>query len=441
VTLWTLESAGALKARLTQLAERARNGAMPNVRAIGLGLGGLQQDLANSVQAFKINASAAQLLARNALWDLQDAVGGYRPGTAPMLLSLGGLWFQQDSLMRNHKALLEVASDERAEALAAVGSATLGVIGMGVEAAGFVVKGGTTIFRESSLSIGKALVKTGGSVAALAGVLEGVQYHITAIRLRLAGDHKAARRYRVASFSAIGSAVLLFYAAFLGGFLLGALGFGLFIALFTYGLTSQARSNESTPVEIWVRKCLWGLPESSRYWLTAEQLTHALNELNVAYVGAAAYTLKQSAFISKETSPGAQLPVLVGGPEFTQRDILGYMIKLPNYDKSISAYSFEIYDASLPEKLEAMIAKSGSGEDFFLSDISGVAEQDQGKYKIKSQEVFENNGLLVRGEILLREFHSLTHLEIRVKYWIDATNGSPPLIVLSTSEFHVFPTA
>ncbi|UFH50504.1 hypothetical protein [Pseudomonas sp. KNUC1026] len=140
VTLWTLESAGALNARLAQAGELARNGAMANVRAIGIGLGGLQSGLANSVQELKINASMAQLLARNALWDLQDAVKGYKPGTAPMLLSLGGLWFQQDSLLRNYKALLEVASDERAEALAAVGSATFGVVGMGVEAAGFAVQ-------------------------------------------------------------------------------------------------------------------------------------------------------------------------------------------------------------------------------------------------------------------------------------------------------------
>ncbi|WP_218275576.1 MULTISPECIES: hypothetical protein, partial [unclassified Pseudomonas] len=357
-----------------------------------------------------------------------------------------GLWFQQDSLMRNHKALLEVASDERAEALAAVGSATLGVIGIGVEAAGFAVKAvrpqWISIRGKDALVVGEGLVKVGGIVAALAGVMDGIQYRIIANRLALAGDHKAAGVYNIAIFTALGSTGSLIYAAYVGGFLVGWLGIGLFIALITYGLVSYAKSQQSSPMEIWARKCVWGLPATNRVWLTAEQSALSVNELNVAYIGAAAYTYKQSTFISEGASEKTRpLPAVVGGPEFSNRDILSYRIKLPDYSKTTSRYSFEIYDKSFDRGPKALIARSEYQGEFVLTDTSEVAALDQSKHGIKMhQERFEDKLLIIEGGLLLRKRHLLKSVEIVVNFWPDATYHSQPLIITSSSEFHAFPT-
>ncbi|UFH49891.1 hypothetical protein [Pseudomonas sp. KNUC1026] len=217
-----------------------------------------------------------------------------------------------------YKALLEVASDERAEALAAVGSATFGVIGMGVEAAGFAVQVARpqwiSIRGKDALVVGKGLVKGGSIVAALAGLMDGTQYRIAANRLALVGDDKAAGVYRIASFTAFASTGSLVYAAYAGGLLLGWLGIGLLIALTTYVLVSYAKSQQSSPMEMWARKCLWGLPATNRVWLTAEQSALSVNELNVAYIGAAAYTFKQSTFISEGVSEKRGRCLLWGRP-------------------------------------------------------------------------------------------------------------------------------
>ncbi|MDM3888140.1 hypothetical protein QSV36_21435, partial [Pseudomonas sp. BCRC 81390] len=86
-------------------------------------------------------------------------------GSAGLLFALGSLWFHQDSLGRNYRALQET-HQHNPEALAAIWSSSLGLLGVGVEVAGGVVAvvrpkipwPGTV----TEASLGKNLARYGG---------------------------------------------------------------------------------------------------------------------------------------------------------------------------------------------------------------------------------------------------------------------------------------
>ncbi|RCL20336.1 hypothetical protein C6A77_25065, partial [Pseudomonas sp. AFG_SD02_1510_Pfu_092] len=174
VVLWTFESAESLQARLGQLREGAAGGVGALVRSVAIGAGALGAQVTDGL---KISSLAAQSVASDAMRSLRGAAAS--SGSVGLLFALGGMWFQQDSLGRNYRALQETHPNNP-EALAAIWSSSLGLLGVSVEAAGMVVAlirpeipwPGTV----TTGSLGSRLARYGGAISALAGVMDAAQY-------------------------------------------------------------------------------------------------------------------------------------------------------------------------------------------------------------------------------------------------------------------------
>ncbi|MCU7241568.1 hypothetical protein OC929_26325, partial [Pseudomonas peradeniyensis] len=100
----------------------------------------LQYQAAHSLRLLSLSAEQTRALAREAMGNLRSGLSGLGPGRADLMLSLGGLWFQQDSLRRNHDALTAIPGNAEAEALAAVWSSSIGVLGLSIEATGKAIE-------------------------------------------------------------------------------------------------------------------------------------------------------------------------------------------------------------------------------------------------------------------------------------------------------------
>ncbi|PVZ10635.1 hypothetical protein SAMN05660463_03511 [Pseudomonas sp. URIL14HWK12:I9] len=339
--------------------------------------------------------------------------------------------------MRNHKALLEVASDERAEALAAVGSATLGVIGMGVEAAGFAVKALRPDWVVSSKvnapTVGGRIATGGAFIAALAGVADAVQYAMAATRTVSKGDAVSARHYlTAATFSAL-SATAFGVAALVSSMLLLTTGLGIAFMLIAYTSYRDAKKNESTPIEEWIRKSRWGLPDESRRWLTSDQLVAATNSLNVALIGASAHVSIQIRPMIAPTSSDDALSLAFRDPNsIPMNAYLVFEINLPHYEPELSAYEFIILGKNPLSKALNILACGKSekslespGPDFHIDKVIEKEGSISKDYNPKLKR------LRIEGTVRSMESTLPTALTLYVTYWVRKNDARPLKIVYS----------
>ncbi|MFK0312453.1 hypothetical protein ACIQUF_14540, partial [Pseudomonas sp. NPDC090233] len=177
VMVWTLESAESLRARLLKMRDGAAGGVGELVRSVAVGGQTLQRGAAQAVEGLKVSASAARSVASDAFRGLRDAAGS--PSGPGLLLALGSMWFHQDSLGRNFGALQKTSPNDP-EALAAIWSSTLGLLGAGIEATGLAVQllrpENTLPGRLPAASLGRAIAKFGGVISALSGAMDTFQY-------------------------------------------------------------------------------------------------------------------------------------------------------------------------------------------------------------------------------------------------------------------------
>ncbi|WP_139026543.1 T6SS effector BTH_I2691 family protein [Achromobacter arsenitoxydans] len=136
VMIWSLESAEALQERLEKLRASAGEGISEAVRTVSIGAATLHSGAAQMAQNLAINVEDARALARGAMQRMRNAAISAAPAGGELLLALGSLWFQQDSLRRNYATSLNTPGSGSAEALAAVWSSSIGVMGASVEIAG-----------------------------------------------------------------------------------------------------------------------------------------------------------------------------------------------------------------------------------------------------------------------------------------------------------------
>ncbi|MGY4527610.1 hypothetical protein [Pseudomonas sp. TE21394] len=333
VMLWTFESAESLQARLVQLREGAAGGVGALVRNIAIGAGTLRTQVTDGL---KISSLAAQSVASDAMRSLRDAAAS--GGSVSLLFALGSLWFHQDSLGRNYRALQETHQNNP-EALAAIWSSSLGLLGVGVEVAGGVV----AVVRPkipwpktvTAASLGSSLAKYGGAITAIAGVMDGVQYAHAAMRTTRTGDSTSSRRYKAAaviSVVASGAGV----AAALTGLLLPVAAAAI-LGLMAYTLVTSAKKLESSATELWARHSRWGLPSEHRRLIDAKDLDSAIGSLNAATLGLTA----EAAFeihLGSEVNHNTPAPISSDDASVPAHYRLNYAMKLPNFCKNKSYY-------------------------------------------------------------------------------------------------------
>ena len=347
VKVWTLESAEALQARLDKLRVGLGDGVGDALRNVSIGTTALKGSMDDLARHMSLNAEVALLLARDSMHSMRNAGKAAVPGGIGMGLALGSLWFQQDALRRSYENMLNTVGDGDAEAAAAVMSASVGVMGAGVEVVGMTVQilrpGLTTeVIRATGevqkIGLGVRIVQFGGAIVALASVVEGVQYVLAAGRAGKAGDKTARNVYGVAAVAAVFSAGVGISGSLApAAVALLPLGIAVLLGLAAYSLAVWAKRLESEPLEMWARHSLWGIPEKHRRWTTSKDMDTAIGVLNAVLLG-----LTADAAMKVKAEQNTGLPI---GDAVPAGLFLDYKIVLPGYAVDASRYEWalEVY--------------------------------------------------------------------------------------------------
>ncbi|WP_240160368.1 T6SS effector BTH_I2691 family protein [Pseudomonas bharatica] len=138
IVVWTTESAESLKARLDTLRSGLGDGlddALRNV-SVSIGNAALKTGMKDLAHHLSLTAEDARLLAGESMRRMRNAVDFNATGVANLGMSVGSLYFQQDALRRSYQNMLKTIGDEHDEAVAAVLSASVGVMGRGSRSLG-----------------------------------------------------------------------------------------------------------------------------------------------------------------------------------------------------------------------------------------------------------------------------------------------------------------
>ncbi|MDM1714896.1 oxidoreductase [Pseudomonas sp. 165] len=304
---------------------------------ISVAAGTLEADARKLLQGMKVTSQQAARLVKTGFSGLRGIAGSWE-----VLLAIGGLYLQQDSLGRNQeKAETEIGPKAHEARLALQGS-QLGVLGGQIELVGLILRSSAGPLNlgwaKGVAASGGALIRLGALVSAVAGVFDTAQAIKAMKRTAAAGDD-AARSQHFFSFLLYGSGTMVFSVAVLKPLFFGPLGLAIALTLAAYQLSKLAQENESTDLERWVRRCCFGKANEkpSIHWNAPEHADIAFAELNAATLGVQAKLNFESRLA---TDPG--LPKIGGliNTEITKK--LKFLIALPMYDERSSGYRWKL---------------------------------------------------------------------------------------------------
>ncbi|MBO2893432.1 T6SS effector BTH_I2691 family protein [Pseudomonas asiatica] len=337
VTVWVEGKAEEVHGRLFKEASmgvtQASSAAQLALVNISVAAGTLETDARRLLHGMKITTQQAARLVKTGFSGLRGIAGSWE-----VLLAIGGLYLQQDSLGRNQeKAETEIGPKAHEARLALQGS-YLGILGGSIELIGLLLNSSTKhtgiSWAKGASETGVSLIKIGAMIGAITGVLDTAQAFSAANRTRAAGDNLAARNYFSAGLVYISSTGMFVYAIF-KPVLLGPLGLAIVLALIAYAFAKSAEESESNALERWVRRCCFGTNDENPVvsWKTPEYADIAFAELNAATLGVhAAIHFESKRLSDPATSKIGGLLSL----ELEQK--LKFQIILPKYRDEHSAY-------------------------------------------------------------------------------------------------------
>ncbi|CAI3807246.1 hypothetical protein GLGCALEP_04565 [Pseudomonas sp. MM221] len=427
VVLWTFESAESLQARLVQLREGAAGGVGALVRSVAIGAGTLGAQVTGGL---KVSSMAAQSVASDAMRSLRDAAAS--SGSVRLLLALGSMWFQQDSLEKNYRTLQET-NQNNPEALAAVWSSSLGLLGVGIEAAGLAIG----LIRPkmpwsgmvTTTSLGSSIAKYGGAITALASTMDAAQYLNAYTRTKRQGDHASAKGYfRAATLTTI-SAGFGVYSALFASSLLTPLGFAIVLGLAAYTLATHAKNQESSLLELWSRHSRWGTPEVHRRWVNPQDLDTSIGALNAAALGIQAHASIETRFQQshRTQTPGQTGTLISDGAAVAAGFDLDLYISLPNFSTEAAQYEWQltVYPGGLNSQPFHL-----SGNSSRPNTIKYTPEQTKNAFSSPNSvsdclhSKITNETLHINSSIPLHENHCIKSIELTLTYWPDKRDTS-----------------
>ncbi|MDP9523023.1 T6SS effector BTH_I2691 family protein [Pseudomonas putida] len=287
VTVWVEGTAEEVRGRLIEEASmrvtQASSAAQIALVDISVAAGTLEANSRKVLQGLRITSQQAAQLVRTGFRGFRGVAGSWE-----VLLAIGGLYLQYDSLARNQeKAEAEIGPKAHEAKLALQGS-QLGLLGGQIELIGLVLRSragrmGTSRTMGAS---GVSLIKLGAMVSAMAGIFDTAQAFAASARALAEGDDKAGYLYSGASI-AYGFSTGLFAFAAIKTLLSGPLGLAIALALTAFALSKWAEENESTALERWARRCCFGKADEKPavHWRVPEYADIAFAELNAATLG------------------------------------------------------------------------------------------------------------------------------------------------------------
>ncbi|MBV7499448.1 T6SS effector BTH_I2691 family protein [Achromobacter sp. ACM05] len=429
---WSLESADALEKRLQRLRSAASGGLADAIRTVSVGAATLQTGAVQLVGKLAIGAAEARSIAREAMQRMHNVAVSTASAGANLLLGLGSLWFQQDSLRKNYATLIRTPDSGSAEALAAVWSSSIGVMGAGVEVAGVGIRAlrpDMTVTvqiagRSQTILLGARIANYGGAISAVANILDGMEYHFSARRANSAGDTQAALIYKFAAAASMVAVIPGVYGAVFGGSLLGPVGLAVVLGLIAYGLKRLASKQESSAFEKWARHTLWGVPRRQRWWKSPADMDSAIGELNAAVLGVTAdisvnFRLERASDIAASGEAYASNGDAVSIPMGV---FLDYSIWLPGYclDRSRHIYAVTVYRPGMEGEI---IASGGHTVDGIeLAPNESTTGRDYNPKTTKPTIHFDEQraALFINGAIALNANHEITAVKLELSFWPDS---------------------
>jgi hypothetical protein len=299
---------------------------------ISVAAGTLEANARKLLQGMQITSQQAAQLVRTSYGGLRGVAGSWE-----LLLAMGGLYLQSDSLGKNlERAEAEIGSKAKEAKLALQGS-VLGVLGAQIELTGIVMRAGARTISASwakgALGAGQSIIKVGAVLSAVAGLFDAAKAISASKRAAVVGDGFAKSQYKITAFIYfLGTGA--FAAAVAHPFFWGALGVAVILTLGAYSLSAQAAKNESTALELWVRRCFFGKSDGTSVvrWDAPEYIDIAFAELN-------AITLAVEAEINFETGLATDptIPRVGGFSSLIVEQKIKFGVVLPRYTDA-SAY-------------------------------------------------------------------------------------------------------
>ncbi|MGN8261760.1 T6SS effector BTH_I2691 family protein [Pseudomonas sp. SMSB3] len=291
---------------------------------IKVAAGTLEPQARQALQRMQISAGQVSQMVKGSFEGLERTGKSWE-----LLLSVGGLYLLADSHSKNLKKAEEEIGPKFSEALLALYATGLGIVGSGLEFAGFLIPRRTHI--PTGQSFGRTVARYGATVNAAAGVFDAMQGIAAAIRTAKAGDRTATTDYAVAATVAAVSTYTAVLAISNAAMIIPSL----IIGLFAYLLFKTAAQQESNHLERWIRRCYFGRADESPpiHWSTPAHADIAFAELNAATTGIMGGIQFDYKFINQPVTTKAGIPI-----DLQTVPSLKFEIKLPEFTASTGGY-------------------------------------------------------------------------------------------------------
>ncbi|MCC9009757.1 T6SS effector BTH_I2691 family protein [Pseudomonas putida] len=358
VSVWVEGTAADVQGRLFEEASmkvtQASSLAQRTLVDVSVAAGTLESNARKVLQGMRITSQQAAELVRTGFRGLRGVAGSWE-----VLLAIGGLYLQYDSLAKNQeKAEAEIGPKAHEAKLALQGS-QLGLLGGQIELIGLVLR--SIPGAKGAAGTGVSLIKFGAIISAIAGVFDTAQAFAAAKRVLAAGDNRAGAIYIGAGFGFTVSTGVFVYAVF-KPLILGPLGLAVMLALTAYAISKWAEGNESVALERWARRCCFGKADEKPavFWGSPEYADIAFAELNAATLGVCAAINFES-----NRSINSAAPRIGGLVSLELEHKLKFQVVLPSYSDECSAF-----------RLVLVVHRHGDGNfpDFFGGETVLVDE-------------------------------------------------------------------
>ena len=206
------------------------------------------------------------------------------------------------------------------------------------------------------------------------------------------------------------------YAVAVESAFLGPLGVAIMLGLVAYWFTQQGKSLESTPVELWARRCVFGKKEGKLgLWDTPAQAGDAVAALNAALLG---FSIDVGFENEWDTvSSVGDVDVITASHQ-----TLDYRIVMPNFDAVTSAYAYTVEVTRRGGARQVL-----AGDQKNIKPLARIQPPPNGKTdyvfstaKVGDSESFKSgDSKVVIGKIHLRADSKIIEVAVRARFYRD----------------------
>lgn len=297
LTVWVEGEADNLRRDLMRNTEqgvgRAGASAQHLLQEAAVGVGSLDPKARATLRGLMVSTTVAANWVRAGFTGLRGVAG-----SGQLLLALGGFYLLNDSMKKNFEEAERALGDKAPEARLALYGATLGVLAAGMEVIGIALEAGAgriqhaaglparvTASAKATYRAGQIIARAGAVIGAVTGLFDATQAGMAAIRTSKSGDGAATRWYLASAVvSGAGAAAAIGAGIFSASALMGLMGLAIVLGITAYAFFQLAKGKESTPLEKWARRCVFGYADETPkiHWSQPEHAPVAIAELNAA---------------------------------------------------------------------------------------------------------------------------------------------------------------